>query len=149
MEDLAVQLVMQMTLAHDKLIFRDIPPRRPSYQEFMGDFSQQVAPLIDPGGVRTLGELGTMQRVLGRIKEEGDILPISVLPTLTKYLALREDVSGMDDGTIMVQGDHSMALENQKILPHREEYSTYGRGWWPLMHTLAKLRKFWMGDNFP
>ena len=73
--------------------------------------SQQVAPLIDPGGVGTLGGLGNAQRVLGRLNEEGDILPISILPTLTKHLALRKDVSGMD-GTIMVQGDLSMALEN-------------------------------------
>ena len=58
-----------------------------------------------------MGGLGTMQRVLGRLKEEGDILPISILPTLTKHLALREDVSGMD-GTIRVQEGHSMALEN-------------------------------------
>ena len=41
-----------------------------------------------------------------------------------------------------------MALENQEILSHREGSSTYGRGWWPLMHTLAKLRRFWMGDSF-
>ena len=68
--------------------------------------------MIDPRGVITLGGLGTMQRVLIRLMEEGDIFPISVLPTLTKHLALREDVSGMEDGTIMVQGDHSMDLEN-------------------------------------
>ena len=85
----------------------------------MGDISQYVTPLIDPGGVSTLGGLGTSQRVLGRLKEEGDILPILVLPTLTKKIAQREDVPGMDDGTIMVQGDHSMDLENQNILPHR------------------------------
>ena len=68
------------------------------------------------------------QRVWGSLKEEVEIIPISILPTLTKHIALREDVLGMD-GTIMVQGDHSMALENQKILPHREGYSTHGRGW--------------------
>ena len=69
-----------------------------------------------------------MQRVLGRLKDEGEILPILVLPTLTKHLVMREDVSGMEDGTIIVQEEHSMALENQGILPHREGYSTYGRG---------------------
>ena len=90
-----------------------------------------------------------MQRVLVRPKEEGGILPISLLPNLTKHLALRENVSGMDDGTIMVQGDYCMAFKNQKILSHREEYSIYGRGWWPLMHTLAKPRRFSMGDSFP
>ena len=77
----------------------------------MRDASHQVAPLIGPREVRTLGGLDTTQRVSGRLKEKGEILPISVLPTFTKHLALRKDVSGMD-GTILVQGDHSMALEN-------------------------------------
>ena len=70
----------------------------------MRDVSQQVATLIDPRGARTLGGLGTMQRVLGRLKEEGDILPISLLPTLTTHLVMIKYVSGMD-GTIMVQRD--------------------------------------------
>ena len=85
---------------------------------------------------------------MGRLKEEGEILPISSLPTLMSYSALGEDVSRMEDGTIMVQGDHSMALENQRILPHRKEYSPFCREWWPLMHALARLRRFWISDSF-
>ena len=46
-----------------------------------------------------------MQRVLGRLKEEGDILPISSLPTLTPHIVLREDATWMEDGIIMVKGD--------------------------------------------
>ena len=83
-----------------------------------------------------MGALGgheTTLRVLGRLKEEGDILPTSSLPTLTPHLALRYDVSGMEDGTIMVQGDHSLAFEALKILPLGEKSSTHGRGWWPLI----------------
>ena len=64
---------------------------------------------IDPGGAGTLGGHGTMQRVLGRLKE-GGILPLSSLPTLTTHFALREDATGMEDGTIMVQGDYSLTL---------------------------------------
>ena len=78
----------------------------------------------------------------GRLKEEGYILPISVLPTLTKHLALRKDVFRMEDGTIIVQGDHSLALEAQNILPLGEKYSTHGIGWWPLMSILDRLRNF-------
>ena len=107
----------------------------------MRNFSQHVAPLIDPRGVGTLGGLDIAQTVLGRLKEEGYILPISVLPTLTPHISLREDASGMEDGTIMVQGDHFIALQTQKILPHMEKSSTYDRSWWPLMHTLAKTKK--------
>ena len=116
-KDLTVLSVMQMTLVHETLLFSGIPPGRPPDQELVRNVSQHVAPLIDLGGMGTLGGHDTAQGVLGRLKEEGDILPISLLPTLTKHIALREDVSRMDS-TIMVQGDHSMALENQKILPH-------------------------------
>ena len=75
-----------------------------------------------------MGGIGTSQRVLGRLKEEGDILPISSLPTLISYYAMGGDFYWMEDGTIMVQGDHSMALENQRILPQRKESSPFGRG---------------------
>ena len=54
-------------------------------------FSQHVAPLIDPGGVGALRGHGTTLRVLGRLKEEGDILPTSSLPTLISDLALRKE----------------------------------------------------------
>jgi len=52
--------------------------------------SQHVTPLIDPGGVGKFGGHGTTLRVLGRLKEEGDILRASSLPTLTSDLALRK-----------------------------------------------------------
>ena len=81
----------------------------------MRNVSQHVAPLIDLGGVGTLGGRGTAQRVLGRLKEVGDILPLSSLPTLTPHLALREDATGMKDGNIMVQGGYSLTLEAQKM----------------------------------
>ena len=96
-----------------------------------------------------MGGHGTTQRVFGRLKEEVKILPISSLPTLTPHLALREDSSGMDDGTIMVQGDYSLTWDVQKIFSLGDKYSTHGRRWWPLMHTLAKFMMFWMGDSFP
>ena len=31
------------------------------------------------------------------------------------------DVSGVEDGTIMVQRGYSLSLENQEVLPHRKE----------------------------
>ena len=48
----------------------------------------------------------------------------------------------------MVHGDYSLALEAQKMFLLVENSSTY-RIWWPLMHALSKLRKFWIGDSFP
>ena len=62
----------------------------------MRNLSQHVAPLIDPGGLGTLGGHGTTQRVLGRLKEEGDILPLSSLPTLTSDSALWQKQQGKD-----------------------------------------------------
>ena len=53
----------------------------------------------------------TMQIIWDRLKEEGGILPFSALPTLTTYSALTEVAAMMEDGTTMVQEDHSMDLE--------------------------------------
>ena len=72
--------------------------------------SHLVTPLIDSRGVRTLGGLDTVQRVRGRLKEEGYTLPFSTLLTLTTYYALIEVVAVMKDGTKMVQGICSMDL---------------------------------------
>ena len=55
----------------------------------------------------------------------------------------------MEDGTLIVQEDYSLTLEAHKMFSLGEKSSTHGRGWWPLMHTLAKLRNFWIGDSFP
>ena len=48
---------MQSTLDIDVSLHGGIPPGRPPDQEMMRDASHLVAPLIDSGGVRTLGEL--------------------------------------------------------------------------------------------
>ena len=61
----------------------------------MRSLSQHVAPPIDLG-VGTFGGHGTVQRVLGRLKEEGDILPKSSLPTLISDSALRREKHGED-----------------------------------------------------
>ena len=78
---------MQSTLDIYVSLHGGIPPGRPPDQEMMRDASHPVhlvAPLIDSRGVRTLGGLDTTQRVWGRLKEEGGILPISVLTTVTQ-----------------------------------------------------------------
>ena len=144
----AVHSYMQSTLDIDVSLHGGIPPGRPPDQELMRNVSQHAAPLMDPGGVGTLEGHSTSQRVLGRLKEEGEILPLSSLPTLTPHLALREDATGIEDDTIIVQGDYSLTVEAQKMFSFGEKYSTHGIGGWPLMHALAKLGKFLIGDNF-
>ena len=62
-KDLTFPSCMQMTLAHETLMFSGKPPERPPDQEMVRNVSQHVAPLIDPGGVGTLGGHGTTQRV--------------------------------------------------------------------------------------
>ena len=68
-----------------------IPPGRPPDLELVRNVSHHGAPLIDPGGVGALGGHGITLRVLGRLKEEGDILPTSSLPTLISDLTLRKE----------------------------------------------------------
>ena len=94
--DKAIHSYMQSTLDIDVSWHGGIPPGRPPYQEMMRDASHLVAPLIDSRGVRTLGELGTILRVLGKLKERRGILPTSSLPTLISDPALWQEQHGKD-----------------------------------------------------
>ena len=85
-----------MNLAHETLLFSVIPPGGPPDQDLVRNVSQHVAPLIYPGGVGTLGGHGTTLRVLGRLKDEGDILPTSSLPTLISDSAMWKERYGKD-----------------------------------------------------
>ena len=58
-KDKVVHSYMQSTLDIDVSLHGGIPPGRPPDQEMMGDDSHLVAPLIDFGGVKTLGGLDT------------------------------------------------------------------------------------------
>ena len=87
-KDLIVPSIMHMTLAHETLLFCGKPPGRSRDQNLVRNVSHHGTPFIDLGGVGALGGHGTMLRVLGRLKEEGDILPTSSLPTLISDFAL-------------------------------------------------------------
>ena len=50
--------------------------------------------MIDPGGMGALEGQDTTLRVLGRLKEEGGILPTSSLPTLISDYVLWEEKHG-------------------------------------------------------
>ena len=64
-------------------------------------FSQHVAPLIDLGEVGALGDYCTTLRVLGGLKEKGDILPTSSSPTIISYISLRKEQQGQDYITLV------------------------------------------------
>ena len=48
----------------------------------------------------------------------------------------------------MVSKGYSIALENQKTLPHRREYSIYDKRLLTLLYALTKILNFWMGNAF-
>ena len=106
------------------------------------------SPILDSRGVKTLEESSTAQRVWDRLKEERDILSFSASPTLTTYTVLTKFAATMENGTTMVQGDYSMDLKKQRILPLRKESSMYWSIWRPLMLTLAKIRRFFLDNSF-
>ena len=108
---MVVPSIMHMRLTHETSLFYGKTLGRPPDPELVRDISHYVTPFIDPGGVGILEGYYIVERFLGRLEEEGDILPLSSLPTLTPHIALREYASWLEDGTIMVQGDYSLNLE--------------------------------------
>ena len=95
-KDLIVPSIIHMTLAHETLFFCGKPLGRPPDQTLVRYVSNYDAPFIDPGGMEALGGHDTTLRVLGRLKEEGDILPTSSLPTLISNYALWKGKHGKD-----------------------------------------------------
>ena len=79
---------MLMRFMHGTLLSSGKPPRRPPDSDFVGDLSQHDAPSTNPGGMGALEYNDTLLGVLGRLKEEGDLLPTSSLPTLISDSAL-------------------------------------------------------------
>ena len=96
-KDLTFPSIMLMRLLHGTLLFSGKPPGSPPDSNLVRDISQHDAPSIDPGGMGALEGNGTTLEVLGRLKEEGDILPRSSLPTLISYFALWEENHGRND----------------------------------------------------
>ena len=102
---------MWSTSNFDVSLHGGIPPGRPPDLEMVGEIFPIGSPLLDSGGVNTLEESGTVQRVWDGLKEERYILPFLASPTLTTYVALIEVAAVMEDGTFMVEGSCSMGLE--------------------------------------
>ena len=82
------------SLDDDVSLHRDILSGRPLDQQKRMDASSVEAPLSDFRGVGTLGELDTVLGVLGKLKEEEYLLPISSSPTLISGSALWEEKNG-------------------------------------------------------
>ena len=91
-----VPSIMHMRLVHETSLSCGKPPRRPPDPYLVGYVSHHDAPFIDLGVMGALGGHDTTLRVLGRIKEEGDILPTSSLPTVTSNIALRKEQQRAD-----------------------------------------------------
>ena len=96
-KDLTVPSIMLMRFLHGTLLSRGKPLGRPLDSVFVGDISQHDVPIIDQRGIGALEDHDTAFGVLGRLKEEGDILPTSSLPTFISDSALWEEKHGRND----------------------------------------------------
>ena len=63
----------------------------------MRDLSQHDAPNLDPGRMGTLEDKNIVLEGLGKLKEEGDLLPLSSSPTLISDSALWEEKNGRNN----------------------------------------------------
>ena len=84
-------------LLHGTLLSSGKPPGRPPDSDLVREISHHDAPSIVLGGMGALEDHDTTLRILGRLKEEGDILPISSLPTLISDFALWEEMHVKND----------------------------------------------------
>ena len=93
-KDLTVPSIMFMRFLHGTLLSSGKPPGMPPDSDFVRKISQHAAPNLDPGGIGALEDKATVLRVLGKLKKEGDHLPLSSSPTLISGSALWEEKNG-------------------------------------------------------
>ena len=59
------------------------------------------------------------------------------------------DALGEGIGAVLMQGGHPKAYERWKILPHEWLYPIYDKEMLAIMHALAKLWQYLVGNRFP
>lgn len=147
--DMRIPSIMNMRMAPETSLSYGKPPGRRHDSDFMGKTSQLATPNLDPGQMGALEHKDTVLGDLGKLKEEGNISPLSPLSTLSSHTALRIEAPSLKGSTIMGQGEISLAMKTQKIISLGEISSIHDRRWWPNMHTLARPRRFWIDDSLP
>lgn len=58
------------------------------------------------------------------------------------------DAPGEGVGDVLMQGGHPIAFESWKLFPDERLYSSYDKEMLAIMHALAKLRKYLVGNRF-
>ena len=77
-KDLTVPSLMFMRLLHGTFLSSGKPPGRPPDLDILGKTSQCAAPNSDPRGIGARKETSTTLGGLGKLKEEGNLLPLSL-----------------------------------------------------------------------
>ena len=80
--------IMHMRMVLEASLSSGKPPGRPLDSDSVGKFSQLATPNSDPGGIGALEYKATVLGDLGKLKEEGNLLPLSSSPTLFSDLVL-------------------------------------------------------------
>lgn len=93
-KDLTVPSIMFMRFLHGILLSSGKPLGRPPDSKFMGKISQIASPNLDPGGIGALEDKATVLGDLGKLKKEGDFLPLSSSPPFISGSALWEENNG-------------------------------------------------------
>ena len=83
-----------MRFLHGTFLSSGKPRGRPLDSDLVGKTSQCVAPNLDPRGIGAKKDKATVLRGLGQLKEEGNLLPLSLSPTLISEYVLWEKNNG-------------------------------------------------------
>eukprot|EP00253_Pinus_taeda_P001507 PITA_01507 len=118
------------------------------YRKFVKSFSQLAAPLTDLTRKGAFSWSDTAQRAFNRLKEVMSSCPVLALPDFTQPFVLECDASREGIDAVLMQGGHPISYESRKLLPQKRLYSIYEKEMLAIMHALAKLWQYLVGNKF-
>jgi hypothetical protein len=107
-----------------------------------------TTPLTDLTKKGSFVWIETTRETFDKMNQVMGSCPILALPDFTHPFFLECDASRIGIGSILIQNDHPIALESQKIQEYERNYSIYDKEMLSIMHALTKFQQYLVGNRF-
>jgi hypothetical protein len=107
-----------------------------------------IVPLTDLTKKGAFEWTGEAQAVFDRMKDIMSLCLVLTFPDFTQAFVLECDASGVGIGAVLMQENHPITFESQKLRDYEKLYSIYDKEMLAIMHALAKFWHYLVGNGF-